>query len=118
MRVGNPQCVVLMPLPARERFLALGAALSRHEARLGRTWSSRRSCHLIVFDPDLGTRRRPMASGTGACAAAVTAAAYGGAGLTFEAAMGHPAVISSPTLSIALTAAAARRSRPLRLRVR
>ena len=87
LRVGNPQCVVLMPLPARERFLALGAALSQHEAfpagtnvELAEVVSLDR-IRILIWERGVGPT---MASGTGACAAAVAAAAYGGAGRDVE----------------------------------
>ena len=31
LNIGNPQCVVLGPLPDDERFRRLGAALERHQ---------------------------------------------------------------------------------------
>ena len=82
LRVGNPQCVALMPLPDRSRFLALGEALSSHEAfpeganvELAEV-SSADHVRILIWERGVGPT---LASGTGACAAAVAAAAHGGA---------------------------------------
>jgi diaminopimelate epimerase len=83
LRVGNPQCVVLEPALDDARYRRLGAALERHpyfpegtnvefaqveDARLVR---------ILIWERGVGPT---LASGTGACAAAVAAAAYGRAG--------------------------------------
>ena len=82
LRVGNPQCVLLTALPDRERFLKLGAALSAHDAfpdganvELAEVVSTER-LQILIWERGVGPT---LASGTGACAAAVAAAAYGGA---------------------------------------
>jgi diaminopimelate epimerase len=87
LRVGNPQCVALMPLPNHSRFLALGAALSSHEAfregtnvELAEVASAER-VRILIWERGVGPTR---ASGTGACAAAVAAAAHGGASRDVE----------------------------------
>ena len=60
MTFGNPQCVVLGPLPDDARFQRLGpgARASRDVSRRGPTSSSRRSRRPIGAHPDLGARRR------------------------------------------------------------
>ena len=87
LRVGNPQCVVLMALPDRPRFLALGEAIAGHEAfpagtnvELAEVVSSDQ-VRILIWERGVGPT---LASGTGACAAAVAAAAYGGAGRDVE----------------------------------
>jgi diaminopimelate epimerase len=81
--IGNPQCVALMPaLPDSARFQRLGPALSSH----GRFAAGTNVEFAVVERPD---RVRILiwergvgpteASGTGACAAAVAAIAFGGA---------------------------------------
>ena len=82
LTVGNPQCVVLGPLPDAARFRQLGAALSRHptfpagtNVELAEIESPSR-VRILIWERGVGPT---LASGTGACAAAVAAAAYGGA---------------------------------------
>ncbi len=81
LRVGNPQCVVLGPLDT-ERFRRLGPVLERHAAfpegtnvEFAHVEASER-VRIQIWERGVGPTR---ASGTGACAAAVAAAAYGGA---------------------------------------
>ena len=71
-----------MPLPDHSRFLELGAALAGHDAfpagtnvELADVVSPHR-VRILIWERGVGPT---MASGTGACAAAVAAAAYGGA---------------------------------------
>ena len=87
LRVGNPQCVVLMQLPERSRFLKLGASLSLHDmfpegtnVELAEVLSPNR-VRILIWERGVGPT---LASGTGACAAAVAAATFGGAGRDLE----------------------------------
>ena len=60
LTLGNPQCVLLGPLPGEERFRRLGAALERHEMfPSGQRRVCRRRSAGPRPHPDLGTRRRP-----------------------------------------------------------
>jgi diaminopimelate epimerase len=82
LRVGNPQCVVLEPSLDEGRYRRLGAALERHPyfpegtnvefAHVEGTGLVR----ILIWERGVGPT---LASGTGACAAAVAAMAYGGA---------------------------------------
>jgi diaminopimelate epimerase len=81
LRVGNPQCVVLGPLTP-ERLEAIGGALAVHPAfpegtnvELALVEAPGR-VRILIWERGVGPTE---ASGTGACAAAVAAAAYGGA---------------------------------------
>jgi diaminopimelate epimerase len=81
MRIGNPQCVVLGPATP-ERLHSLGAALAVHpffpegtNVELA-TVEHRDRVRILIWERGVGPTE---ASGTGACAAAVAAAAYGGA---------------------------------------
>jgi diaminopimelate epimerase len=83
LRVGNPQCVRLeSPLDER-RLQSLGPALERHPAFPEGTNVEFASVEapdrvrILIWERGVGPT---MASGTGACAAAVAAAAFGGAG--------------------------------------
>jgi diaminopimelate epimerase len=84
LRVGNPQCVRLEPAALSEdRMLRLGAALEHHPAfREGTNVEFARveapdQVRILIWERGVGPTK---ASGTGACAAAVAAAAFGGAG--------------------------------------
>lgn len=81
--IGNPQCVALVrALPDRERFARLGPALATHPrfpegtnvefAALERP----DRLNILIWERGVGPTE---ASGTGACASAITAMAYGGA---------------------------------------
>jgi diaminopimelate epimerase len=82
LRVGNPQCVVLEPALDEERYRRLGAALEHHPffpegtnvecAVVERPDLVR----ILIWERGVGPT---LASGTGACAAAVAAMTYGGA---------------------------------------
>jgi diaminopimelate epimerase len=80
--IGNPQCVVLGPLPDDDRFARLGPALERHAAFAHGT-----NVEFAEIDPPDRVRIRiwergvgpTESSGTGACAAAIAAIAHGGA---------------------------------------
>jgi diaminopimelate epimerase len=82
MNFGNPQCVVLGPQPAEERFLRLGASLERHELFPHSTnvefatVESPASIRILIWERGVGPT---TSSGTGSCAALVAAAAFGGA---------------------------------------
>lgn len=82
LRLGNPHCVVLGPLPDPGRFAWLGPALSTHPMFAEGTnveFAQVEAPHrvrMLVWERGVGPT---MSSGTGACAAAVAAAAYGGA---------------------------------------
>jgi len=82
LRVGNPQCVVLGGPLTEERLERLGPAIERHPAFPQRTnvefavVESPAHVRILIWERGVGPTK---ASGTGACAAAVAAAAYGGA---------------------------------------
>ncbi|HUL72543.1 MAG TPA: diaminopimelate epimerase [Vicinamibacterales bacterium] len=82
MRVGNPQCVVLGPL-SPERLHTVAARLAVHphfpagtNVELAHVEAPDR-VRILIWERGVGPTE---ASGTGACAAAVAAAAFGGAG--------------------------------------
>ena len=82
LSVGNPQCVVLTPALDEERFRRLGPRLAKHRefpagtnvafVEVQRTDRVR----VLIWERGVGPTE---ASGTGACASAVAAAAFGGA---------------------------------------
>lgn len=81
LRVGNPQCVVLGPL-SEERLHRIGAGLTNHRAfpegtnvELAQVEAPDR-VRILIWERGVGPTE---ASGTGACASAVAAAAFGGA---------------------------------------
>jgi diaminopimelate epimerase len=83
LAVGNPQCVALVDeLPDATRFNRLGPALSTHprfpagtNVEFARIEAPNR-VRILIWERGVGPTQ---ASGTGACAAAVTAIAHGGA---------------------------------------
>ena len=81
LRVGNPQCVVLGPL-SDERLHTIGRALATHAAFPEGTNVELATVErpdfvrILIWERGVGPT---WASGTGACAAAVAAAAFGGA---------------------------------------
>ena len=82
LRVGNPQCVVLEQALDEARYRGLGAALEHHPFFPEGT-NVEFACvehaglvNILIWERGVGPT---LASGTGACAAAVAAAAYGGA---------------------------------------
>ena len=87
LAIGNPQCVVLGPLPDDERFARLGPALERHPAFPNRTnvefavVESPDRVRIRIWERGVGPTE---SSGTGSCAAAVAAAAHGGASRDVE----------------------------------
>jgi diaminopimelate epimerase len=88
LSIGNPQCVALLPsLPDEARFHRLGPGLARHprfpagtnvEFAVVETPSRVR---ILIWERGVGPTE---ASGTGACAAAVTAMQFGGAARDVE----------------------------------
>jgi diaminopimelate epimerase len=82
LRVGNPQCVRLETPLSEERMHRLGRALEHHDAFPDGTnveFASVESAdrvRILIWERGVGPT---LASGTGACAAAVAAAAFGGA---------------------------------------
>ena len=86
MRVGNPQCVVLGPAtPERLRSIAAGLAVhpffpAGTNVELASVEGPDR-VRILIWERGVGPTE---ASGTGACAAAVAAAAFGGAGRAID----------------------------------
>jgi diaminopimelate epimerase len=83
LQVGNPQCVALVDeLPDEPRFHRLGPALSTHARFPAGTnvefaaIDAADRVRILIWERGVGPT---MASGTGACAAAVAAIAHGGA---------------------------------------
>jgi len=83
LRVGNPQCVCLEASLDEGRMRRLGAALEHHPAfpegtnvEFAHVESSDR-VNILIWERGVGPT---LASGTGACASAVAAAAFGRAG--------------------------------------
>jgi diaminopimelate epimerase len=82
MDFGNPQCVVLGPLPDDDRFRRLGAALERHALFPRGTnvefadVESPEVVRIRIWERGVGPT---MSSGTGSCASLVAAASFGGA---------------------------------------
>jgi len=86
MRVGNPQCVVLGPA-TEERLQSVAAALAVHPFFPAGTnveladVVSPDEVRILIWERGVGPTE---SSGTGTCAAAVAAAAYGGANRTLD----------------------------------
>lgn len=85
LRVGNPQCVVLGPLPAEDRFRRLGRVLAVHpvfpegtNVEFAEVEAPDR-IRILIWERGVGPT---ASSGTGTAAAAVAAAAHGGAART------------------------------------
>jgi diaminopimelate epimerase len=82
LRVGNPQCVVLEQTLDQSRYRRLGAALERHPFFPEGTnvefaqVEDPGLVRILIWERGVGPT---LASGTGACAAAVAAMTYGGA---------------------------------------
>jgi len=82
LSVGNPQCVVLGPLPDQERFSRFGPALSKHAMFPAGTnvefahVEARDRVRILIWERGVGPT---TSSGTGSSASAVAAAAHGGA---------------------------------------
>jgi diaminopimelate epimerase len=83
MDFGNPQAVLLGPLPDGERFARLGGILEHHETFPAGTnvefaqVEGARSIRILIWERGVGPT---LSSGTGSCAALVASAAFGGAG--------------------------------------
>jgi diaminopimelate epimerase len=81
LSVGNPQCVVLGPLPDAERFKRLGPALSTHQMFPAGTnvefanVEAADRLRILIWERGVGPT---TSSGTGSSASAVAAAAHGG----------------------------------------
>ncbi len=82
LQVGNPQCVVLGPLPDADRFNRLGPALATHPMFPEGTnvefaqVDDAGNVRILIWERGVGPT---TSSGTGTSASAVAAAAYGGA---------------------------------------
>ena len=82
LSVGNPQCVVLGPLPDAERFNRLGPALSAHAIFPAGTnvefahVEAHDRVRILIWERGVGPT---TSSGTGSSASAVAAAVHGGA---------------------------------------
>jgi len=80
--VGNPQCIVLGPLPDQARFRAVGGALAVHPAFPEGTnvefvqVDAADRVRILIWERGVGPT---TSSGTGSSASAVAAAAFGGA---------------------------------------
>jgi len=87
MRMGNPQCVVLGPLPEREQFERLGRLLATHGMFPQGTnvefaeMEGPNRLRILIWERGVGPT---MSSGTGTCASAVAAATHGDASRDVE----------------------------------
>jgi diaminopimelate epimerase len=87
LRMGNPQCIVLGPLPDPDRFGRLGPALATHDQFPAGTnvefahVESPNRIRILIWERGVGPT---SSSGTGTAAAAVAAAAHGGAARVLE----------------------------------
>ena len=87
LNIGNPQCVLLGPLPDDDRFARVGAALEGHPAFPQRTnvefvsIESPSRVRIRIWERGVGPTE---SSGTGACASAIAAIAHGGAARSVE----------------------------------
>jgi diaminopimelate epimerase len=82
LEVGNPQCIVLGPLPDADRFNRLGPALATHSMFPAGTnvefvhVEAPDRVRILIWERGVGPT---TSSGTGSSASAVAAAAHGGA---------------------------------------
>jgi diaminopimelate epimerase len=82
LRMGNPQCIVLGPLPDEDRFRELGRALATHPLFTSDTnvefveVETPDRIRILIWERGVGPT---SSSGTGSSASAVAAAAHGGA---------------------------------------
>ena len=80
--MGNPQCVLLGPLPAEPTFRRIGAILERHPMFPDGTnvefadVETPARVQILIWERGVGPT---SSSGTGSCAALVAAASFGGA---------------------------------------
>jgi diaminopimelate epimerase len=85
LNIGNPQAVVLGPLPNESTFLRLGAALEFHPRFPDRTnvefveVEGPTSIRIKIWERGVGPS---VSSGTGSCASLVAAASFGGVSRT------------------------------------
>jgi diaminopimelate epimerase len=81
MDFGNPQAVLLGPLPDHERFARLGSALEHHQMFPAGTniefahVEGPQSVRILIWERGVGPT---LSSGTGSCAALIASAAFGG----------------------------------------
>jgi diaminopimelate epimerase len=87
LRIGNPQCVILGPLPDADRFHRLGPVLTAHpmfpagtNVEFAQVEAPDR-LRILIWERGVGPT---TSSGTGASASAVAAAAHGGAARSVE----------------------------------
>jgi diaminopimelate epimerase len=87
LSIGNPQCVLLGPLPDEERFRRVGAALEKHpffpegtNVEFAELEGADR-VRIRIWERGVGPTE---SSGTGACAAAIAAIAHGGASAALD----------------------------------
>ena len=82
LNFGNPQCILLGPLPDEDRFRRVGSALERHALFPDRTnvefavVERPDRVRILIWERGVGPT---SSSGTGSCASLVAAAAFGGA---------------------------------------
>jgi diaminopimelate epimerase len=82
LNIGNPQAIILGPLPGDDRFQRVGAALERHQSFPEGTnvefvqVEAPDRIRIRIWERGVGPT---TSSGTGSCASLVAAAAYGGA---------------------------------------
>jgi len=87
LRTGNPQCIVLGPLPTLERFNALGPALATHAMFPEGTnvefvhVEAPDRIRILIWERGVGPT---SSSGTGSTASAVAAAVHGGASRSID----------------------------------
>jgi diaminopimelate epimerase len=87
LRMGNPQCVVLGPLPSEADFNMLGFALATHRMFPAGTnvefaeVEAPDRVRILIWERGVGPT---TSSGTGTAASAVAAAAHGGAARTLD----------------------------------
>jgi diaminopimelate epimerase len=87
LNIGNPQCVVLGPLPDHDRFMRLGPALATHAMFPAGTnvefanVETPDRVRIMIWERGVGPT---TSSGTGSSASAVAAAAHGGASRTVD----------------------------------
>jgi diaminopimelate epimerase len=87
LRTGNPQCVILGPLPDAERFHRLGPAISTHAMFPAGTnvefveIEAPDRVRILIWERGVGPT---TSSGTGSSASAVAAAAHGQASRTLD----------------------------------
>jgi len=87
LSIGNPQCVLLEQTLDDARLHALGPVIERHAAFPGgtnvefATVEAPDRVRILIWERGVGPT---LASGTGACAAAVAAAAFGGASRSID----------------------------------